>query len=123
MSRVPPPATARAGRRRARSRGLVRILVLALVLLLPGTSAQAQSGPTAVVSAEGGGGQVLEYEPFDTALRAPARTVRRRGAPRHPGPSFPADRAPTRTDRRLAAVPPPGPPYFLRGLRSVVLRC
>ncbi|MFV0134978.1 hypothetical protein ACLGIH_17395 [Streptomyces sp. HMX87] len=113
-----PHATARAGVRSA----WLRALVLLLALLVPGMPAQVQSSPAAVVSAESGGGPVLEYETVDTALRAPARAPRRRSAPRRPAP-VPAAPAPARTVPRLVAEPPPGPPYSLRGLRSVVLRC
>ncbi|MZF87345.1 hypothetical protein GTY56_20455 [Streptomyces sp. SID5643] len=91
------------------------MLVLLLALLVPGAHAEAVTGPTATVSGES---TTVECDFLDTALRPPARAVRRTAAPPAsapvPGPAHTA---------RLPLPVPADPPYDSRPLRSEVLRC
>ncbi|MFF6875188.1 MULTISPECIES: hypothetical protein [unclassified Streptomyces] len=91
-----------------------RVLVLLLALLLPGTHAEALTGPTATVPGEN---TTVEYDLFDTAPRPPARAVRRTAAPPGPAPLPEPVYAPRRP------VPVPAKPYDPRPLCSEVLRC
>ncbi|MFI8888761.1 hypothetical protein [Streptomyces paradoxus] len=93
----------------------LRVLVLLLALLVPGAHAEALTGPTATVSGES---TTVECDLSDTALRAPARGVRRTAAPPAPAP-LPE---PAYTARRPVPVPA-NPPYDPRPLCSEVLRC
>ncbi|MFJ8147405.1 hypothetical protein ACIQ6R_20390 [Streptomyces sp. NPDC096048] len=101
---------------------------------MPCTHATAQAAPTALVAGGSGGfggggpgggvpgGGAGEYDHLDTALRTPARSVRRPlVALSVPPPPATGRRAPT--DRTLAPPVPTGPPPSPRGRRSVVLRC
>ena len=93
----------------------LRVLVLLLALLVPGAHAEALTGPTATVPGES---TPVECDLFDTALRPPARGVRRTAAPPAPAP-LPG---PAYTARRPVPVPA-HPVYDPRPLRSEVLRC
>ncbi|WP_104778989.1 MULTISPECIES: hypothetical protein [Streptomyces] len=95
----------------------LRVLVLLLALLVPGAHAEAHSGGTAPLSGEN---TTVECDLLDTALRPPARGVRRVAAPPAPAPlpgPEPAHAAP-----RPVPVPPTAP-HAPRPLRSEVLRC
>ncbi|MFC7906569.1 hypothetical protein ACWDRX_17120 [Streptomyces nigra] len=108
-------STARSG---ARGRVWLRIVVLLLALLVPGAHAQAHALPVAVtVEAE-----AVEHDALDTALRPPARSARRAGAPLAVRPcpvppSPPAPAAGRAVDRPVAAPHVPPLPD------TVVLRC
>ncbi|MFF5366047.1 hypothetical protein [Streptomyces sp. NPDC013187] len=94
-----------------------RVLVLLLALLVPGAHAEAHSGWTAPVSGEN---TTVECDLLDTALRPPARGVRRVAAPPSPAP-LPGPGPAGATQRSLPV--PPSPPHDPRPLRSEVLRC
>ncbi|CAM5382367.1 Secreted protein OS=Streptomyces tendae OX=1932 GN=GUR47_21845 PE=4 SV=1 [Streptomyces tendae] len=110
----PAPHAVTAGRA---SGACLRALVLLLVLVVPCAPVAERAVPVAAVA--GAGGAAGEYDHLDTALRAPARGVRRAAVVRPLPPSFGTGRrflprldAPA---ERAAALP--------RGPRSVVLRC
>jgi hypothetical protein len=93
----------------------LRVLVLLLALLVPGAHAEAMTGPTATVSGES---TTVECDLLDTALRPPARGIRRAAAPPEPAPlPGPAHTA------RLPLPVPADPSYDPRPLRCEVLRC
>ncbi|MFB7086119.1 hypothetical protein [Streptomyces sp. NPDC056296] len=101
---------------------------------MPCTHATAQAAPTALVAGGSGGfgggvpggggpgGGAGEYDHLDTALRTPARSVRRTVVTLSVPPP-PATGRHTLPDRTLAPPVPTGPPPSPPGPRSVVLRC
>ncbi|MEV0243383.1 hypothetical protein AB0I06_26185 [Streptomyces sp. NPDC050674] len=103
--------------RRPRRNTWLRVLVLLLVLLVPGTRAEAQAGPPALLSGES---TTVECDVPDTAPRPPARSSRRIRVPlspaplREPGPAYTAQHA---------APVPQNPPHHPHPPRSEVLRC
>lgn len=93
----------------------LRVLVLLLVLLVPGAHAEALTGPAGIVSGES---TTVECDLLDTALRPPARGVRRTAVPLRPAPL--QGPGPAYTAQHPV---PPSPPHSPRPLRSEVLRC
>ncbi|MFD9980112.1 hypothetical protein ACFWZJ_06950 [Streptomyces massasporeus] len=113
MTPAPQPAP-----RSPRRHASLRVLVLLLALLVPGAPAEAHTGWTAGVSGES---TTVECDLLDTALRPPARAVRRTAAVPLSPASLPGP-GPASTAQHRVPVPP-GPPLDPRPLRSEVLRC
>ncbi|MFB6850321.1 hypothetical protein ACFCXS_36530 [Streptomyces sp. NPDC056373] len=111
---TPTPRPAPRGPRR---HAWLRVLVLLLALLVPGAHAEAHSGWTAPVSGEN---TTVECDLLDTALRPPARGVRRVAAPPAPAPL--PNPGPAHATQRSVRVPPSAP-HGPRPPRSEVLRC